>query len=128
MASSVTTSVTELPESRVRVDAEVPPEEIQRRVQQKARDLGRGLKVPGFRKGKVPPALVIQRIGRDAVLDEAIRDTLVDWYRDAIDVSGDHPDRRPQGRPRRSAGGRRGADLLDRDRGAPDGQARSVQG
>ena len=95
MASSVTTSVTELPESRVRVDAEVPPEEIQSRVQQKARDLGRGLKVPGFRKGKVPPALVIQRIGRDAVLDEAIRDTLVDWYRDAIDVSGITPDTWP---------------------------------
>ena len=91
MASSVTTSVTELPESRVRVDAEVPPEEIQRRVQQKARDLGRGLKVPGFRKGKVPPALVIQRIGREAVLDETIRDTLVDWYRDAIDAAGITP-------------------------------------
>ncbi len=91
MSSTVTTSVTELPESRVRVDAQVPPEEVRRRVEQKARDLGRGLKVPGFRKGKVPPALVIQRMGREAVLDEAIRDTLVDWYRDAIDDSGISP-------------------------------------
>ena len=91
MPSTVTTSVTELPESRVRVDAQVPPEEVRRRVEQKARDLGRGLKIPGFRKGKVPPALVIQRMGREAVLDEAIRDTLVDWYRDAIDDSGISP-------------------------------------
>ena len=91
MPSTVTASVTELPESRVRVDAQVPPEEVRRRVEQKARDLGRGMKIPGFRKGKVPAALVLQRMGRDAVLDEAIRDTLVDWYRDAIDVSGISP-------------------------------------
>ncbi len=91
MPPTVTTSVTELPESRVRVDAQVPAEEVRRRVEQKARDLGRSMKIPGFRKGKVPPALVIQRVGREAVLDEAIRDTLVDWYRDAIDTSGISP-------------------------------------
>ena len=91
MASAVKTSITELPESRVRVHAEVPADEIERRVQQKARDLGRGLRVPGFRKGKVPAPLVLQRLGRDAVLDETIRDTLVDWYRDAIDAAGISP-------------------------------------
>jgi trigger factor len=47
--------------------------------------------MPGFRKGKVPPPVVIQRVGREAVLDEAVRGTLGRWYLDAIDASGIHP-------------------------------------
>ena len=83
--SGVSTTVTELPESRVRVQAEVSPDEIERRVQGAARALGRSLRVPGFRAGKVPPPIVIQRIGRPAVLDEAVRDSIGQWYSAAID-------------------------------------------
>ena len=83
--TSVTTTVTELPESRVRVQAEVAPEEIERRVAQAARALGRSLRVPGFRNGKVPPPVIIKRVGREAVLDEAVRDSLARWYSAAID-------------------------------------------
>ena len=74
MADTVTTTVTELPESRVRVQAQVAPEEVERRIQQAARELGRQMRVPGFRKGKVPPPVVIRRLGREAVLDEALRE------------------------------------------------------
>jgi len=88
MASPVKTTVTELPASRVRVEAEVPPEEIERRVQQAARALGRDMRIPGFRKGKVPPPVVIQRVGRAAILDEAVRGALGRWYVDAIDAAG----------------------------------------
>jgi trigger factor len=94
--ATVKTSVTELPESRVRVDAEVPSEEVERRVQQAARALGRQLRIPGFRKGKVPPPVVIRRLGRDAVLDEALRNSLGSWYVDAIDQSGIAPIGEPQ--------------------------------
>jgi trigger factor len=86
--ASVKATVTELPESRVRVDAEVPAEEVERRVQQAARELGRQMRVPGFRKGKVPPPVVIRRVGREAVLDEALRSSLGNWYVDAIDEAG----------------------------------------
>ena len=84
MASAVKTKVTELPESRVRVDAEVPPDEVDRAIQKTARQLGANLRIPGFRKGKVPPPVVIRRIGREAVLDETVRDTIGRWYVDAI--------------------------------------------
>jgi trigger factor len=84
----VKTSVTELPESRVRVEAEVPAEEVERRLQQTARQLGRQMKVPGFRKGKVPPPMVVQRVGREAVLDETVRGSLASWYVEAIDDAG----------------------------------------
>jgi trigger factor len=83
--SGVTTTVTELPESRVRVEAEVSPQEIERRLAQSARALGRSLRVPGFRQGKVPPPVVIQRVGREAVLDETVRDNISLWYTAAID-------------------------------------------
>jgi trigger factor len=85
---ALNTRVTELADSRVRVDVEVPPDELEGHLQRKARELGRELKLPGFRRGKVPPALVIKRIGREAVLDEAVRDTLASWYSDAIERAG----------------------------------------
>jgi trigger factor len=78
------TTVTELPESRVRVEAEVPPEVVEREVAKTARTLGREMRIPGFRKGKVPPTVVVRRIGRDAVLDETVRDAIGRWYADAI--------------------------------------------
>jgi trigger factor len=85
--SPVTTTVTELPESRVRVEAEVPAAEVERRVAQAARQLARNLRVPGFRAGKAPPPVVIKRVGRAAVLDEAVRDSLGSWYAAAVDAA-----------------------------------------
>jgi trigger factor len=84
----VQTKVTELPDSRVRLDAEVPSEEIESRLQRTATALGRELKLPGFRQGKVPAAMVIQRMGREAVLEQAVRDSLPEWYEEAILRSG----------------------------------------
>lgn len=78
------TSVSELPESRVRVDAEVPPDAVDRALQRAARGLAREMRMPGFRKGKAPPSLVIQRLGRGAVMEEAIRDSLPGWYELAL--------------------------------------------
>ena len=83
----VSTTVTELPESRVRVQAEVPSDEVERRIAQAARSLGRNLRVPGFRAGKAPAPVVIQRVGRDAVLDEAVRGSIGSWYTAAIDAA-----------------------------------------
>jgi trigger factor len=84
----VKTTVTELPDSRVRLDAEVPSDELEQRVQRAASALGRELRIPGFRKGKVPGPMVIQRIGREAVLEQAVRDSMPDWYEEAILRSG----------------------------------------
>jgi trigger factor len=90
-ATNVKTTVEELPESRVRVAAEVTPEEVKRRIDEAAGKLGRDLRMPGFRKGKVPAPVVIQRVGRDAVLDDAVRASLPRWYVEAIDESGIKP-------------------------------------
>jgi trigger factor len=85
---TVKTTVTELPDSRVRLDAEVPGDELEQRVQRAATALGRELRIPGFRKGKVPGPMVIQRIGREAVVEQAVRDSMPEWYEEAILRSG----------------------------------------
>ncbi|HWH94032.1 MAG TPA: trigger factor family protein, partial [Baekduia sp.] len=78
-ATNVKTTVEELPESRVRVAAEVAPQEVARRITEAAGRMGRDLRMPGFRKGKVPAPVVVQRLGRDAILDEAVRNALPRW-------------------------------------------------
>ncbi len=83
--TDVSTTVTELPQSRVRVEAEVASAEVERRLAQAARKLGSELRIPGFRKGKVPPPVVLRRLGREAVLDEALRSALGSWYVDALE-------------------------------------------
>jgi len=84
----VTAVLTELPESRVRVQAEVGAAEVERRLDQAARALGREMRIPGFRKGKVPATVVLRRVGREAVLDEAVRESLGSWYIAAIGEAG----------------------------------------
>lgn len=84
MATAVTTKRTELGDARVRLDVEVRPDAVEREMQTAARALGREMKLAGFRKGKVPPPVVVQRVGREAVLDEAVRRALPGWYEQAI--------------------------------------------
>jgi trigger factor len=85
------TTVTELPGSRARVEVEVPAKDVDRGVQRAARSLAREMRLPGFRKGKAPPSLVIQRLGYGAVLEEALRDSLPEWYERALLASGVSP-------------------------------------
>lgn len=82
------TTVTELEDSRVRVEAEVPAEDVDTQTQRAARGLAREMRLPGFRKGKAPPSLVIQRVGFPSVFEEALRAGLPEWYQAAVFDSG----------------------------------------
>jgi trigger factor len=85
------TSVTELPDSRVRVEVAVDADAVEKRIERTARELGREMRVPGFRRGKVPAALVLQRVGRETVLEQALRDALPEWYERALVEAGITP-------------------------------------
>jgi trigger factor len=85
------TTVKELPDSRVSVEVEVPAQDVDRAASRAARVMAREMRMPGFRKGKAPPSLVIQRIGFGPVLEEAIRDSLPEWYERALLESGISP-------------------------------------
>ena len=88
VSAMVKTATTELGDSRVRVKVEVPSEALERELQSAAAELGREMKIPGFRSGKVPPQVVIQQVGREAVLDEAVRRGLPSWYEEALADAG----------------------------------------
>jgi trigger factor len=85
------TSVQELPDSRVRVEVDVEASDLDRRLERTARDLGREMRVPGFRQGKVPPQIVLQRVGREAVMEQTLRDSLPEWYERALLDAGISP-------------------------------------
>ena len=84
-------NVSELPGSRASVSVEVPAADVEKAVNAAARGLAREMRMPGFRKGKAPPSLVIQRLGFAAVLEEAIREALPEWYERALLGSGIAP-------------------------------------
>jgi trigger factor len=87
----VQTSVKELPDSRVRVEVEVPAEQVGRGMQRAARSLAREMRLPGFRKGKAPPSLVVQRLGFGPVFQEALQESLPEWYERGLLASGVNP-------------------------------------
>jgi trigger factor len=66
----------------------VPGDQVERELQRVATQAGRDMKIAGFRQGKVPPQVVIQRIGREALLDEAVRAGMPDWYEEAVNSTG----------------------------------------
>src|SRR5215213_3271301 len=78
------TTLKELPNSRVEVQVEVPASEVEKATSRAARAMAKELRMPGFRAGKAPPSLVIQRLGFGSVLQEAIRDALPEWYEQAL--------------------------------------------
>jgi len=85
------TTVKELPNSRVEVEVEVPAADVDKATSRAARALAKEMRMPGFRAGKAPASLVIQRIGFGSVLQEAIREGLPEWYEAALFDAGISP-------------------------------------
>ena len=92
----VKTKVEELPESRVRLDVEVPEADVQHAFEHAASDMAESLRLPGFRKGKAPVPVVIARVGREAVWQEALRGHLDSWFWSAAENSGIRPVASPE--------------------------------
>jgi trigger factor len=91
VGASMETTVKELPDSRVRVDVDVDPKDVEGSINRTAQQLGQDMKLPGFRKGKVPAEMVVQRLGRETVLTQALESSLADWYERAMLESGVNP-------------------------------------
>lgn len=70
--------------TRVRLVVEVPFEELRPSLDSAYRRIAQQVVVPGFRKGKVPPRIIDQRIGRGAVLEEAVNEALPQLYSSAL--------------------------------------------
>jgi trigger factor len=91
----VKTTVEKLSPTRVKINIAVTPEELRPSIDHAYGHIAESVNIPGFRKGKVPPPIIDQRVGRDEVLNHAVSDGLDKFYRQAIEEQK----LRPLGRP-----------------------------
>ena len=89
------TSVEELPENRVRLEVEVPSNDVKHAIDHAASDLAAGLKIPGFRKGKVPMQVLLARVGKERIYSEAVESHIGGWFRNAASASRIRPVAQP---------------------------------
>jgi trigger factor len=92
----VTTQIEELPDSRVRLTVDVPRADVHHAVEYAASDLAASVKIPGFRKGKVPVPVLVNRIGKERLYAEAIESHISGWYGNAVASTRIRPADRPE--------------------------------
>ncbi len=88
--------VEELPENRVRLTVQVPPRDVHHAVEHAVEDLAQTVKVPGFRKGKVPRQVLVQKIGRERLMSEAVESHIGGWFWNAAAQSRVRPVAQPE--------------------------------
>jgi trigger factor len=81
----VKTDVEELSPTRVRLSVEVPFDELKPSLDKAYREVGRQVRIPGFRPGRVPPPVIDRRVGRDVVLTQAVNEAMPDLYAKAVE-------------------------------------------
>ncbi|MBW4622933.1 MAG: trigger factor [Cyanosarcina radialis HA8281-LM2] len=73
-----------LPASRIGLKIEIPGEMSQQVYNKVVKDLSRSVKIPGFRPGKVPPQIMLQRLGTERIKLAALEDLIQDGFREAL--------------------------------------------
>jgi trigger factor len=86
--TAIETTSEPLEKGRVKVRVEVPEKALDASLEGAYRRWAGQMKVPGFRKGKVPRQIIDARVGVEAVRDEALRDALPGFYREALASEG----------------------------------------
>lgn len=89
-------TVETLSPTRAKITVEVPFEELKPSLDAAYRDIAKQINVPGFRRGKVPPAVIDRQVGRGPVLDQAINDALPKHYVAALEEHDLQPLAQPE--------------------------------
>ena len=89
-------TVEKVSETRVKLQVEIPFAELKPNLDSAYKKIATQISIPGFRKGKVPAAIIDQRVGRPAVLEEAINDFVPKAYAEAIKENKLYPVGRPE--------------------------------
>jgi trigger factor len=93
---AVKSAVETLNPTRVKLTVEVPFEELKPSLDAAYATIGSQIQVPGFRKGKVPSRIIDQRVGRGAVLQEAVNEALPQFYGRAVEDNKVRPIGQPE--------------------------------
>jgi trigger factor len=80
----VQSTVEKLSPTRVKIAITVTPDELKPSIQHAYKHIAESVNIPGFRKGKVPPPIIDQRVGRAEVLNHAVSEGLDTFYREAV--------------------------------------------
>ncbi|MCL2455304.1 MAG: trigger factor [Micrococcales bacterium] len=89
-------AVETLAPTKVRLTVQVTPDELKPSIDQAYARLAEQMTVPGFRKGKVPPRIIDQRVGRVAVMEQAVNEGLPGFYAQAVRDNDLRPLAQPQ--------------------------------
>jgi trigger factor len=90
------TQVEELADNRVRLQVEVGPGDVRHAVEHAASDLAETMKIPGFRKGRVPMPVLLARVGRERLYQEAVESHIGGWFSAAAARSRIRPVEQPE--------------------------------
>jgi trigger factor len=90
------TQVEELADNRVRLQVEVGSDDVRHAVEHAASDLAESMKIPGFRKGRVPMPVLLARVGRERLYAEAVESHIGGWFRAAAARSRIRPVEQPE--------------------------------
>jgi trigger factor len=74
------TTVEPLGEDKVKLTVEVPAHDVQHAVEHAANDLAESVRIPGFRRGRVPRPILMQRVGKERVYSEAVSSHIGGWF------------------------------------------------
>ncbi len=89
-------TVEQLSPTRVKLTIEIPFADLKPAIDKAYAQIAKNITVPGFRKGKVPAAVINQRVGRGAVLQEAINEAIPEAYAAAVTEHSLNPLAQPE--------------------------------
>ncbi|UBH06169.1 trigger factor [Leucobacter sp. Psy1] len=89
------TNAEKLNPTRVKLTVSVTMDELEPHLKRAYQSISEQVSIPGFRKGKVPAPIIDQRVGREAVVQEAVNSSLDEFYQAAVAET----ETRPMGRP-----------------------------
>ena len=92
----MTAQVEELPENKVKLTVDVPAHDVHHAVEHAANDLAQTARIPGFRKGKVPMPLLVQRVGKERLYAEAVDSHIGGWFWNAAAGARVNPIAQPE--------------------------------
>ena len=78
-------TVEQLSPTRVRINVEVPFDELKQNLDHAYKEVAKQVRIPGFRPGRVPPRIIDQRVGRGAVLEQAVNEAVPQLYGKALE-------------------------------------------
>ena len=89
-------AVEQLSDDKVKLTVDVPAHDVHHAVKHAANDLAASVRIPGFRKGKVPMPLLLQRVGKERLYSEAVESHIGGWFWNAATRARVNPIAQPE--------------------------------